>query len=586
MSERTLLLSGLHVDSCIGKPVLFQRPENLFSVSSNLLTELNFKIASPVGLQNKERWENWKITQNIERNLLKEITPILNEVLSKELSQRQWMILIGHWLRRFIQVVINRSTSLENCYTEYKIASCVVQDVKMLDLAPINSINAVELFSNDIWNEGLSKQIIEFLKLGDLKTLTSNYVLDKPIENNRKSSKKFAKKVLSFYNNQVSKFKRPTDNLFVATYLPTDVLIKLQLKIGELPTLFYSDDFAFEKKYDSKIRSHIKQRIVTRDYDTTTEKLIKSLLAYYIPSSYLENFNKYWSSVENCNWPKNPKTIVTSNCFDTNEKFKFYVMQKIQNGTRYFVGQHGNNYGTNGLMSPTIEEITSDKFLTWGWGQNRKQYVPTFCLKSPTPIPLSQSATKKYLIINFLHSPWRTSTWDDRAEFEHYLYEQSVFFNNLRDDIQDITLVRLHPAQMRYELELASFFEKCRRKVNIEKPGKSMSKSKRSAKLIVHSYDSTGLLETISERQPCIAFWANGLSHLNELATDDYSKLVESDIVHLAPQSAAEHVNRIWDKLDAWWNSDHLEQTCMQFSNKYCRKSVNPVNELKMIFKN
>jgi putative transferase (TIGR04331 family) len=359
VSERILLLSNLHVDSCICKPILFQRPEILSSLNNKKIAKLDFKIASPVGLENKVRWANWQITQKIESKLIAEITPILNEVHSRELNQRQWTILIGHWLRRFIQVVINRSNSLKTCYAEYKIASCTVQSVKKQDLAPANSQNAVELFSNDIWNEGLSEQIIGLLKLGNVNTRTSNYKINTSIENNLEPKIKLRNNIANFYNNQVFKLKRQTDNLFIATYLPIDVLIKLQLKLGELPALLHTNDFNFKKQYDSELRNYIRKKLRSGEYSSTTEMLIQSLLAYYIPMSYLENFNKYWSCAENCNWPKNPKNIMTSNCFDTNEKFKFYTIQKIQNGARYFVGQHGNNYGTHGLMSPTIEEITN-----------------------------------------------------------------------------------------------------------------------------------------------------------------------------------------------------------------------------------
>jgi hypothetical protein len=46
-------------------------------------------------------------------------------------------------------------------------------------------------------------------------------------------------------------------------------------------------------------------------------------------------------------WPEKPKFIFTSNCFDGDEVFKVWTALKVEQGISYFVGQHGNNFGTH-----------------------------------------------------------------------------------------------------------------------------------------------------------------------------------------------------------------------------------------------
>ena len=51
-------------------------------------------------------------------------------------------------------------------------------------------------------------------------------------------------------------------------------------------------------------------------------------------------------------WPKSPKFIFTSNNFNTDEIFKIWTATKIQSGSKYYVGQHGNNYYTKKIYFP------------------------------------------------------------------------------------------------------------------------------------------------------------------------------------------------------------------------------------------
>ena len=64
-------------------------------------------------------------------------------------------------------------------------------------------------------------------------------------------------------------------------------------------------------------------------------------------------------------WPQNPRVVVTANAFDTNEYFKFWLVNKIKK-IKYYTIQHGANYGVSKHdINPSIEELTSDKFITW-----------------------------------------------------------------------------------------------------------------------------------------------------------------------------------------------------------------------------
>jgi putative transferase (TIGR04331 family) len=101
--------------------------------------------------------------------------------------------------------------------------------------------------------------------------------------------------------------------------------------------------------------------------------------------------------------------------------------------------------------------------------------------------------------------------------------------------------------------------------------------------LIVHSYDSTGILETLSLNIPTLAFWQNGLDHLRENAIPYYQLLIDAGIVHLSAESVALKVNTVWDDVEQWWRQAKVQNARRQFCEKYARHSANPVGDLLKI---
>jgi len=102
-------------------------------------------------------------------------------------------------------------------------------------------------------------------------------------------------------------------------------------------------------------------------------------------------------------------------------------------------------------------------------------------------------------------------------------------------------------------------------------------------RIIVHSYDSTGLLETLEANIPTIAFWQNGLDHLVDEAIPYYNLLIGVGIVHLTPESAALKINEVWDDVEKWWQSSQVQSAREIFCSQYARTSKRPIRDLKKI---
>ena len=102
----------------------------------------------------------------------------------------------------------------------------------------------------------------------------------------------------------------------------------------------------------------------------------------------------------------------------------------------------------------------------------------------------------------------------------------------------------------------------------------------RRSRLVVHSYDSTGILEMLATNQPFICFWPNGWGHLIESAIPHYELLREAGIFQESPELAAEKIMAVWDDIPAWWLSSRVQQARDVFCEEYSRLTRSPVADL------
>ena len=98
--------------------------------------------------------------------------------------------------------------------------------------------------------------------------------------------------------------------------------------------------------------------------------------------------------------------------------------------------------------------------------------------------------------------------------------------------------------------------------------------------MVVHSYDSSGILETLSNNIPTLAFWQNDLEHLREKVKPQYQSLIDAGILHLSSKSAANKINEIWNDVDNWWKQNLVQQARKSFCNSFAKDCIDPVKSM------
>ena len=579
--ERYLITTADERSWVFDRPVLFLGEWCCRYDRQHIWSKMDAIVAEPYGLDVEQKKQNWLYIQSIIDSLLIELTEVLNNYHNTQYNTRYWNIVVGHWLRRYVCVAFNRYQVLDQVLKNHKINGTTILAAKQYSLATADSSNFIWACNDDLWNHVMFSKILECkhdLLLNydpsPLDGITGFCSID--IVNNQKLS--LLKKSSILAKRLALRLQRETDAFIISSYLPLKELIKLHLSLGQIPQSCVRHEF-IGGQLDSNARQALN---INFEHHKGVERCIRKHIFDVMPSCYIEGYKILVDDSKLLNWPNNPKFIYTSNNFDTDEVFKVWVGSQVNRGIPYFVGQHGNNYGSS-IASQRVPDLTTcDKFLSWGWSVKGSNILPAFIF--------TVAGKKKNLFdpcggILLIESPLphRLTPFDNYYEFGLYQEDQFKFVSTLPANISQVLTVRLHHTYKKFswcdELRWRHYDPSIQLDVGVLPINKLIAKSR----LIVHSYDSTGMLETLALNIPTICFWNHGFDHLIPEAKPYYQLLQNVGILHDTPEQAANLIAMHWDNLSAWWSSTELQEARNIFCNQYAKIEKHPVRKLKKL---
>lgn len=555
-----------------------------------LWLNLDYEIVKPFGLNFDQRENDQNKIKHFEGIMLDFVSEQLNTIHNLNFSTRYWNIILGLWLRRYIETIYNRFYSIKSVLEKRITLYTKLINFPKYSLVTNDSLTFIWATNDNVWNHYLYSMIMKYLNSPLLILESQDIDFDeaqyksKAVRIKTLPFQVLKKRVLDKIFRFQRRFQRTNDGVIVNSYLPYLIEIKLYLSLKQFPQinkgLFIKESLdSKETLVDKQLRDQLSEDILNGKDNDEFLTFLKYIFFKILPVCYLENFKKLNQIVNDSGLPKFPKFIFTSNNFDTDEFFKVWTAAKVLNGTKYYIGQHGNNYGTFRYMNPSKEEEVADKFFTWGWKSNLPSHIPTFNLKIAGRKRLNYDRDGKLLLVQF-PLRHRVFSWDVYAEFEHYFEDQKRLILELKPEIRKDVIVRLHSQSFKRD-----WYEDIRWKdfdstLEIEAGIRPIEKLIRKSRIVVHTYDSTGILETLALNYPTLAFWQNGFNHLNENVKPVYKRLVDSGIVHLGSESLARKINDIWNSVDFWWNSNEVQRAREDFCNLFSKTVDNPVEIL------
>ena len=513
--------------------------------------------------------------------LLIELSTELNKVHGVSFSLRYWRIVIGPWLIMFLPTIFDRWKCIDMAITNFSVTNTKINKEIDLNYVP----QCMEDFSNmavsDLWNHAIYSSILKFINFKNISFIKNQ----KKIANNKLpiilvnrnkyyKIKRIIKYLMPFFSRNRSIF-------FIATYLGNLNLIKLQLRLGQMPQ-------AFEEKHSSNLsckKLFRSMRLSGFESNSRFEQFLKEVIPLQIPISYLEGYKELSELTTKIRWPKNPKVIWTSTSYFMNEVFKFWAAEKVDNGVPLVIGQHGGHYGQGLFSFSEYHELKiCDHYLSWGWQDLDDKVIPVGALISPIKNKNKKIQNKSTLLL--ISSAPRYSfglmSMPISGQWVDYFDNQMEFYENLPKNISNNVTVRLYPHD--YEWSQFSRWRDRFPNSKIDECKVDFNKVLANTKLFISGWNSTTYLQSMMSNIPTVIFWDSKYFELRDSSTELFDQLRKVGIFHDNPTSAVRHVDYIYNDIDAWWNRSDVVLARNEFTNKYAR-SNNIVKKLNRVLR-
>ena len=514
--------------------------------------------------------------------LLVELTNKLNEIHGTNHKIKYWRILIGPWLWYFIPIIFDRWSCIQLANNNFQLSGTHTLDMQEHSFIPKGMKDFTKFIVSDEWNHFIYSYIIKnYTNIIYTNTSTEKKFVKIHYAQNLNFKRRIKKYLLDKVNYITNIFTKKNDALFINTYLSTKNIIKLSLKMSQFPSFFdYQDNFNFD---EIKVKKNNRKWKLNGINKNDFEVFARSIIPKQIPILYLEGYNYLLKKVNNLPWPSEPKIIFTSNSYNTDDNFKLYAANKNEQGVPLVIGQHGGGIGTHLFAFYEKHQIDiSDLYLTWGWKDPSKSKVKQVgMLKDKKPLVLKPKLQNKILMIA-LNMPFHSNhiySSPISSQVLYYFNDQCKFIDKLDFEVKNKLTIRLKYVEKNFEPSLKRWKDKFP-KIKIDEGATDLYKLFKQSKIFVSTYNATTFLESLSMNIPTIIFWDTKYWEITKSAEKYFDQLKKVGIFHDNPESAARHINKIWNNVDLWWDSKEVKVAVETFKNYYCYKPKKLVEKI------
>nr|CBA31343.1 hypothetical protein Csp_F37040 [Curvibacter putative symbiont of Hydra magnipapillata] len=516
------------------------------------------------------------------RGLYDRLLPALAECLNRlhacQHDVRYWQILVGPWLATFLHVAFERWTVLSTALTKWNVSDVAAGSFESLDHVPRHMNDFHDRVAGDAWNGFLFSSMLRYLS-GAQKRMQQNLAPDTVCAQSMPPSRRgaFALNLVKFVGRMLG---RRQDHFMISTYVPLERLVGIQLCLGQFPTRWQSPTSPVVAPEEGW-----RGWQVSFAAENQFEGFLVSMFHQQLPTVFCEGYAALQSVVQQMPWPVAPSSIFTSNALWGDEVVMEYTASQVEKGARLLYGQHGGLYGVGAFSwAEEHERSIADRYLTWGWSESPKQkFAPVGYFKRQL-VRAGRKGKQTDLVLVCYDYPRYTHRLDSEAMvmLSGYLDNCLSFAEALEGGARDELLVRLTPREH-------GWFQESRWRdrfamVRIDRGSRSMGQLMLDARLLIYTYNSTGLIEALVSNKPCVMFWDHSVSRLRGCAEPEFTALRSVGILHESPESAARHVSRVWYDVAGWWDSVEVQSAVQMFSNRFCSEPSQASSNIIKVF--
>ena len=515
---------------------------------------------------------------NLYEKKLKEFSILLNKKHNVNQNTEYWRIIIGSWLRSFIEVFFDRYEIIKSIKNE--ISDTIILDYEKKNFIPLNYNEFYSQIKSDEWNHMIFSEIIRSM---NIPYSLSNNKLKQRI----KTQKYFTKKIKLISKNFFLKIytifitKSLNKVIIQNPYMPLINELKLNLNLFQLP--IRHPDYTIKKPKASFNRISSQKSISKNKF----ENLLDTLLIDMIPYSYLENFRKI-KTLNELFYNKNPELIFTSNAYQHDDYFKIMTAEKKSKGTKYIIGQHGGNFKIGKLNQTILHQLKSSSiFVSWGW---EKYKSDLYNIRKMPSLKLSKKISKPdpkgYILITAPSYP--------RYFYCHFSVPVAGQFLKVIESIfcfiKKLDTTNSH--LLKIKLDSDEFGWNITERFRYNGFSKMLTKNQNlyillsKSRISISTYNSTIYYETLSANFPTVIFFDTKYYEISDSSIEIFNLLKSVGIFHESPTLAAKFVNSILENINDWWLKEEVQEARVEFCNKFALKSKTYLKEWKYFLKN
>jgi putative transferase (TIGR04331 family) len=564
-----------------GTPVVFINEGCKLFNRRHIWGDLDSETVSYHWDDRKKLEEDYKYLSKVYEDILSELSDLLNHYNNTNYSDRYWRIFVGFWLGYFIHILFDRWSMLSKVFSEYEISEVWVLCVNESLFVPNDFNDFQRLYLNDEWNEVIYHSILRLMSTKP--SLRSVRNCGKYEKYNLNPIKFITKSIIYYFFKLFRKvIKIPSYSskyFFINTYLSKKVLLFLQIRLGQFPSIWRSvsslDIYATSERKKTLLFSK-------KNYPEF-EVIARELVSKFIPRVYLEDYNSIQKTIYNLPWPKNPLSIITANSFSNDDIFKAWAATKMENGSKLNILQHGGYFGIGAFSFLEDHQIRiSDRYISWGWNnpiyKNIHPFANIITLKK-----FSKSNPKGNILFVYTTVPRYSHhiiSFPQSSQFLRYLEDQFDFVRSLTNHARKLLLVRQPSHDFGWNQRNRWLEEFPNIKFDHKK---SFHRSIINSRLVIVTYNGTSFLETLCFNIPTLIFWDPNYWELNPEAKEYFKQLEDVGIFHTSPKSAAYKLLEIYENIEEWWSSKELQEVRIKFCLKFSNTLANPLKSLKEI---
>ena len=581
MTKRVLVTTALEETWPQDKPILFLG-EWCRRYTRKVVWETLDAEVLPYHWDNRVKlYQDYSYLQEFYERLLVSLAQQLNNIHCTDYSLRYWRILIGPWLGYFVQILFDRWSSIQQAISVFEISETIVLTAQEKHFIPNDMVGFTTFFVGDEWNHYIYASILRRLssvKLinksggGSVVAVRSNL----PINSKKPGIKQ---RIIKWSSGLLKFLSKDKDIFFYKTYLPFFSELAIQCRFGQIPQIWQRFSSELVEPDQAK-----RQWTLPGDYQSDFEVFVREMIPLQIPAVYLEGYADLLTSIVNSSWPKHPKLIWTSNAHIDDDIFKAWAAQKVDQGVPLVLGQHGGLYGIGKWSFVESHELAiCDRYISWGWRElSQDKVIPVGMIKAKKPLHVEHASKSKLLLVTLV--PPRYSFCPASCVFSRqwldYFNDQCLFVEKLSRSIQNSVTVRMYSHD--YGWDHKARWQDQFSHLYLDEGNSSIEHLLSDTRLYVSTYNSTTYLEAFSMDIPTVIFWNIEHNELRDSAIPYFEDLKRVGIFHETPESAAEHVGRVWDNVAEWWYSEPVREVLTRFKKNYCHLPKDLLGHLKV----